>query len=83
MPRLDLPLADHVVERLEGDVRVDRPGAVAQQQREVVDLPRVAALDDQPARVRIPAATRWWCSPAQASSDGIGAWSGRRRGPRG
>ena len=42
------PLADHVVERLEGHVGIDRPGAVAQQQGEVVDLARIAALDHQP-----------------------------------
>ena len=43
------PLADHVVERLEGEVRIHRAGAVAEQQRAVVHLARVARLDDQRA----------------------------------
>ena len=44
-----MPLADHVVERLERQVRVDRAGAVAEQQRAVVHLARVARFDDQRA----------------------------------
>ena len=43
------PLLDHVVERLEREVRVDDAGAVAEQQRAVMHLARVAGLDDQPA----------------------------------
>ena len=38
----------HVRERLERDVGVDRPGAVADQQAEVVHLAGLAGLDDQP-----------------------------------
>ena len=41
-------VGDHVLDRLEREVRVDRPGAVADQQRHVVHLAGVAALDDQP-----------------------------------
>ena len=40
-------LGDHVLDRLERQVRVDRAGAVADQQRHVVHLAGVAALDDQ------------------------------------
>ena len=40
-------LADHVVQRLEGQVGVDGAGAVAEQQREVVHLARLAALEHQ------------------------------------
>ena len=42
-------LADHVVERLEGEVRVDGAGAVAQEQRHVVHFPRVTGFDDERA----------------------------------
>ena len=42
-------LPDHVVDRLERDVRVDHAGAVAEQQRDVVHFARVARLDDQRA----------------------------------
>ncbi len=38
-------VADHAVERLEGEVRVDRAGAVADQQREVMHLARLARLE--------------------------------------
>ena len=41
------PCADQVLDRLEGQVRVDRGGAVAEQQRDVVHLAAVAGLDDQ------------------------------------
>ena len=41
------PLGDHVVDRLERQVRVDRGGAEADEQRHVVDLAGVAGLDDQ------------------------------------
>ena len=40
-------LADHVVQRLEGQVRVDGARTVPEQQRGVMHLPRVARLDDQ------------------------------------
>ena len=40
--------ADHVVERLEGEVRVDGAGAVTDEQRHVVHLARLAGLDHQP-----------------------------------
>ena len=43
------PLANHVVERLEREVRVHRAGAVAEQQRTVVHFTRVAGFDDQRA----------------------------------
>ena len=42
-----MPLADHVVERLERQIRIDGAGAVADQQREVMHFARVAAFDDQ------------------------------------
>ena len=38
---------DQVLDRLERQVRVDRPSAVADEQRHVVDLAGVAALDEQ------------------------------------
>ena len=41
-------LGDQVLDRLEREVGVDRAGAVADQQRHVVHLAGVAALDDQP-----------------------------------
>ncbi len=40
-------LGDEVLDRLERQVRVDRPGAVADEQRHVVHLAGVAALDEQ------------------------------------
>ena len=43
----ELAFADQVLDRFEGQVGVDRRRAVADQQRDVVDLPRVAALDDE------------------------------------
>ena len=46
---LDNPLRDHVVERLEREVRVDRAGAVADEQRDVVDFARIARLEEQRA----------------------------------
>ena len=42
-------LADHVVERFERQVRIDRAGAVAEQQRAVMHFARVARFDDQRA----------------------------------
>src|SRR5439155_7026836 len=39
---------DQVLDRLEGQVRVDRRGTVADQYRRVVYLPAVPRLDDQP-----------------------------------
>jgi hypothetical protein len=42
-------LADHVVERLERQVRVDHAGAVAEQQRAVMHFARVARFDDERA----------------------------------
>jgi hypothetical protein len=35
------PLADHVVQRLERQVRIDRAGAVAEEQRAVMHFARV------------------------------------------
>ena len=43
----DHALVDQVLDRLEGEVRVDGAGAVAEQQRHVVHLAGVAALDDE------------------------------------
>ena len=40
-------VADHVLDALEGEVRVDRASAVADQQCHVMHLTRVTALDDQ------------------------------------
>ncbi len=42
-----LALADHVVKRLERQVRVDRPCAVADEQGEMVYLARLAALQHE------------------------------------
>ncbi len=41
-------LRDQVLDRLERQIGVDRPGAVADQQRHVVHLAGVTALDDEP-----------------------------------
>jgi hypothetical protein len=45
----ELPLPDHVVERFERQIRVDDAGAVAEEQRAVVHLARVARFHDQAA----------------------------------
>ena len=45
----ELPLLDHVVQRLEREVRVDDAGAVPEQQRAVMDLAGVARLHDERA----------------------------------
>ena len=42
-------LGDHVVERLEGHPRIDGTRAIADQQGHVVDLARIARLDDEAA----------------------------------
>ena len=48
-------LADHVVQGLEGHPRVDGAGAVPDEQAHVVDLARVAGLEDEPtARALTP-----------------------------
>ena len=39
--------ADHVVERLERQIRVHRPGAVADEQRQMMHFARFAGLDDE------------------------------------
>ena len=41
------PLPDHVIERLEGQIRVDGAGAVADEKGEVMDLARFAGFDHQ------------------------------------
>ncbi len=46
---LEQPLPEHVVEGLEREVRVDRAGAVADQQRDVMHFARLAGFDDQRA----------------------------------
>ena len=38
---------EHVIEGLESQVRIDGPGAVADEQGEVMHLARLAALQDQ------------------------------------
>ena len=43
------PLAQQVVQALEGEIRVDRAGAVAHEQRDVVHFAGVARLDQQAA----------------------------------
>ena len=40
-------LADHVIERLEGEVRVDSADAIADQQRKVMNLARLAGFKDE------------------------------------
>ncbi len=46
---LDHALADHVVERFERQIRIDRASAVADEKRDVMDLARVARLEEQRA----------------------------------
>ena len=41
------PLADHVVERLEGEIRIDRPAAVADERGKVVHLARLAGFQHE------------------------------------
>ena len=41
------PLADHVVHRFEGEIRVDRPRAVTDQQREMMHFARLAGFQHQ------------------------------------
>ena len=41
------PLAEHVVERLEGEVGIDRAAAVADQQREMMHFARLAGFEHQ------------------------------------
>ena len=52
------PLADHVVEGLEGEIGIDRAAAVADEQREVMDLARFAGFQHDAARVRVPSRMR-------------------------
>ena len=40
-------LADHVVERLEREIRIDRAAAVADQQREMMHLARFAGFEHE------------------------------------
>ncbi len=40
-------LADHVVERLEGEIRIDRAAAVADERREVMHLARLAGFEHE------------------------------------
>ena len=42
-------IGNHVRQRLERHIRIDRAGAVADQRGEMMNLARLAALDDQPA----------------------------------
>jgi hypothetical protein len=53
---------DHVLDGLEGQVRVDGAGAVADEQRHVVHLAGVAASTTRPTLVRVFSRTRWWCT---------------------
>ena len=46
---LEQALGDHVVDGVEGEVRVDRRRAVADEQRHVVHLAGIARLDHQAA----------------------------------
>ncbi len=47
VPEAVHPLLDQVLDRLERQVRVDRPGAVAHEQRHVVHFARIAGLHQQ------------------------------------
>ena len=51
-------LGDHVLDRLEREIRVDGPGAVADEQRHVMHLAGVTGLDDQADLVRFFSRTR-------------------------
>lgn len=48
MPGRKVPYSDEVLDGLHGEVGVDRGGAVADEQRDVVDLADVPGLDEQP-----------------------------------
>ena len=79
-----MPLADHVVERLERQVRIDRAGAVAEQQRAVMHLARVARFDDQrAARARALADQVMVHAGGREQARNRRAARGRRRGPTG
>ena len=81
---LEHPLLNHVVERLEREVGVDRAGAVADEQRDVVHFARVAGFEDQrapgPHALRAPGGGGRRRSPAgwESAPD-----PGSRRGPTG
>ena len=62
------------LDRVEGEIGVDRVRAVAGEQGEVVDLAGFAGFEDEADRVRVPWRMRWWCRPATASSAGMAAW---------
>ena len=57
------PFLDQLVHALERQVRVDRPRAVAQKQREVVHIPRVGGLQDHADR-RAPPGAKSGVAPA-------------------
>ena len=60
---LEQALTDHVVERLERHVGIDRSGAVAQKEGEVVHLAGVAALDEEPGPRPLPLADEVMVQP--------------------
>ena len=70
-------LADHVVERLEREIRIDRARAVADEQREMMHFARFAGFQHQADPRARAFANQMMMQPATASSAGIGAisWS--------
>ena len=46
-------LADHVIQRLEREIGIDGAGAVADEQREMMHLARLAASNTRPTCVRV------------------------------
>ena len=51
-------LADHVVERLEREIRIDGAAAVADEQREMMHLARFAGFEHEADLARVPARIR-------------------------
>jgi hypothetical protein len=73
-------LADHVVDGLEGEVGVDRAAAVADQQREMVDLARLAGLEDEADAGAQALADEVVVQPGDRQEGGDRRLSGSRRG---
>ncbi len=69
-------IGQHLLQRLEGEIRVDRLGAVAGERAELMHLVGFAGFDDETDRRAQALLIRWWCTADVASRDGIGIRSG-------
>ncbi len=64
---------DHVLDGLEGHVRVDRGRAEATSMAMWCTSRASPVSTTRPTWVRVRSRTRWWCTAATDNSDGIGA----------